>query len=65
MLRCPEGHYAGMASSNHAIAADGAVSPSVWFKGLCGSGPEFHANVRLLGWTPADAARRATSKAAL
>ena len=45
LLSCPDGHIASL--SQHTIAADGTVSPSV----VCPEpGCDFHEHVRLVGW---------------
>lgn len=46
-FRCPNGHYGTL--TDHEIAADGTVSPSV----ACPEpGCTFHDMVKLDGWTP-------------
>ncbi len=45
LVKCPRGHIASL--SEHTIAADGTVSPSL----VCPRwGCDFHENVVLLGW---------------
>lgn len=61
IIRCPHGHLGTLSREKHQVAADGTVSPSIHFKGLCRGLPEFHENGRLVGWTAADAARRSGS----
>lgn len=58
MIRCPHGHIATLSAGKHQIAADGTVTPSIYFLGLCGDKEPFHEFGRLAGWMPADAARR-------
>lgn len=58
LLRCPHGHLATLSAGKHAIAADGTVSPSIFFKGMCAGQEEWHVHGRLVGWDPSEAAAR-------
>lgn len=59
VIRDPHGHLGILSWKAHKIAADGTVSPSVWFKGLCGQMKEWHeTGVRLLEWDTASVRRR-------
>lgn len=53
-LCCPAcGVIAGLGpGTNHTIAADGSVSPSVVCTGYRGEGCSFHEFVKLEGWPP-------------
>lgn len=61
LLRCPHGHFATLSMSKHQIAADGTITPSIYFKGICGE-DEWHVWGRLEGWGAGDVARLALAR---